>query len=187
VIKHLTLHDIQGMSHVKRWHCSSTRRSQNLAEHSYNVAMLALKLGSLLPNPLEDEDRLQLLELALVHDIPETQFGDVPSPTKWHLRDAHGLHYDQVMDAAFWVQRGADYAPNAEATPIVRDVLHIADVLEAALFIIPEGVNHALAASVVRECRDLTARLVPELSKAVAELLAKGGAPPCLLRDEVAK
>lgn len=187
MIEHLTLHDIQAMSHVKRWHSSSTRRPQNLAEHSFNVAMLGLKLGSLLHHGIEDEDRLQLLELALVHDISETQFGDVPSPTKWHLRDAHGLNYDAVMDQAFWVQRGAEHAPSAEAVPLVRDLIHIADVLEAALFILAEGNNHHLAASVVKECRALVERLLPILSKPVADLLTQAGAPVCLLRDEVAK
>lgn len=187
MIEHLTLHDIQAMSHVKRWHASSVRRAQNLAEHSFNVAMLGLKLGSLLANPIEDEDRLQLLELALVHDIPETQFGDVPSPTKWHLRDSMGLDYDAVMDRAFWVQRGAEYAPSEDATPLVRGILRIADVLEAALFILAEGYNHQLAASVVKECWALTQRLLPELSKPVAELLTQGGAPSWLLREEVSE
>lgn len=66
---------------VKRWHMIDTTRTQNLAEHSANVAMLAMLIA--LTAPIEFFDTYTYVgAVALVHDLPEAFTGDIPSHTK---------------------------------------------------------------------------------------------------------
>ncbi len=72
---------------VKRWHMIDTTRSQNLAEHSANVAMLAMLIS--MTAPIEFFDTYTYVgAVALMHDLPEAFTGDIPSHTKKLL---HGV------------------------------------------------------------------------------------------------
>ena len=66
---------------VKRWHMIDTTRTQTLAEHSANVALLAFYIASECPGMFFGPS-LPLAGLALLHDVPETFTGDIPSHTK---------------------------------------------------------------------------------------------------------
>jgi 5'-deoxynucleotidase YfbR-like HD superfamily hydrolase len=71
VINNLLQHRAGGA--VQRCHTVRHLGSYSVAEHSWGVAMLLLHLYPDHPN---------LLKYALVHDIPESLTGDVPSPAK---------------------------------------------------------------------------------------------------------
>lgn len=79
---------------VKRWHMIDTTRTQTLAEHSANVALLsyviAYKIGS--PTFLQP---LTIGMLALFHDLGETVIGDIPTHTKKALGKARD-HIDAL-------------------------------------------------------------------------------------------
>lgn len=59
---------------VKRMH-NLRARPQNLAEHSWGVAMLLLTVYPKAP--------AYLIQHALVHDLPELHTGDIPAFVKW--------------------------------------------------------------------------------------------------------
>ena len=71
----MSIHRIQD---VKRWHTYPVTRGQNLAEHSWSVAILAAYLADWTPSA-------ELLMAALVHDVAETELGDIPSTAKWEF------------------------------------------------------------------------------------------------------
>jgi hypothetical protein len=77
---------VMRMHAVKRWHMIDTTRVQTLAEHSANVALLAMMIAK--TAPIEWFDTFAVVAAAaLVHDVPETFTGDIPSHTKRHLDD----------------------------------------------------------------------------------------------------
>jgi len=87
------------MSSVKRWVIIEMSRAQSVAEHSYNVAVIANGLFDrlavdIMSFELRSESnelsclRSGVLEWALMHDLPEVLTGDIPSPVKKHLNEA---------------------------------------------------------------------------------------------------
>lgn len=60
---------------VVRWHTIPHLRPQNLASHSWAVALIISRLF-----PGTAKDRLALIEAALEHDLVEAQIGDMPRP-----------------------------------------------------------------------------------------------------------
>jgi putative hydrolase of HD superfamily len=56
--------------------------AESVADHSYGVAFIALLLAEMVPQPV---DRAKLLTIALLHDLPESVVGDLPSPAMAHF------------------------------------------------------------------------------------------------------
>lgn len=79
--KYKAIETVMRMNHVKRWHMIDTTRQQTLAEHSCNVAMLAMLCARRAPG-MYFGDPMAVSALALVHDVGEVFTGDVPTPTK---------------------------------------------------------------------------------------------------------
>lgn len=75
---------------VKRWHMIDTTRQQTLAEHSANVALLAMMIAMTSPIFLFNTGPI-VAAAALVHDIPEAFTGDIPTHTKKHLTGLDNL------------------------------------------------------------------------------------------------
>lgn len=61
---------------VRRCHVLRSIGEHNIAEHSWNVAILVNLITNWQPT-------LSMLQWALVHDAPELETGDVPAPVKW--------------------------------------------------------------------------------------------------------
>ena len=66
---------------MTRWHIVATAKRQSLAEHSFNVAMIAGyicdEIGEVSP-----ARKRRIMYFALHHDIDEVIYGDIPSPAK---------------------------------------------------------------------------------------------------------
>jgi hypothetical protein len=78
------LETVMRLHAVKRWHMIDTTRQQTLAEHSANVALLAMTIAKTAPVNTFDTHTV-VGAAALVHDIPEAFTGDVPTHTKRHI------------------------------------------------------------------------------------------------------
>lgn len=59
---------------VKRFHTKRTIHTQNVAEHSWGVALILLQVCT--PSS-------ELMRAALLHDVAEIEMGDIPAPFKW--------------------------------------------------------------------------------------------------------
>lgn len=68
---------------VKRWHMVETTRTQTLAEHSANVALLAWSIARTSPGGYLSSANVVII--ALVHDLGEAFLGDIPTPSKLRL------------------------------------------------------------------------------------------------------
>jgi 5'-deoxynucleotidase len=136
---------------VDRWQIVRTSRNQTMAEHSYMVTMIALQIA--LDFELPKHIVADIAGWALVHDTPETITGDVSTPAKKMMGfDDTGLIpiYDKIK---------------GEVTgSIAKNIVKIADLMEALMFLNTEGVgNHAASVKtgimidlnlLVTECRE---------------------------------
>lgn len=88
------------MQNIQRWSKSNPTRSENVAEHSLQVAMFAHCLGVLRNNVFTDlpkVDEHKLGTLALYHDAPEVLTEDVNSLIKYS--DQHMLELCREMES----------------------------------------------------------------------------------------
>ena len=84
---------------VKRWHMLDTTKTQSLAEHSGNVALLAHLIAHSAPGMFFGSSR-EATMYALMHDIGEVFTGDIPTPTKRHLMGLKAVE-DKVIPYTF--------------------------------------------------------------------------------------
>ena len=85
------------MRYITRWGLMRNTFSENIQEHSYQVAVLAHALAlirrDVLGLPGADPDRCAVA--ALFHDVSETLTGDMPTPIKYYNPDIKAA-YKQV-------------------------------------------------------------------------------------------
>ena len=74
--------EIRDLSHVPRWTIARTIRQQNVAEHSFYVAVYALQIAKIINWSTSEDDLLALTSIALIHDLHESFTGDTPGPVK---------------------------------------------------------------------------------------------------------
>lgn len=122
---------VMRMHAVKRWHMIDTTRVQTLAEHSANVALLAMLIAKTAPIEWFDT-YVVVAAAALVHDIPETFTGDIPSHTKRRLDDIKlGQLEREVTPSVF------DIAFNDHT----RRLIKLCDIADGIRFIRLHGVD----------------------------------------------
>lgn len=103
----LSVRDRLRAGHVSRWHIVNAVREQSLAEHSFNVAIIAMELAERLGFE-QWSDRVAVV--ALLHDIDEVVEGDIPAsakprkewePGKWTPEKI--VKVADVMEAYVWI------------------------------------------------------------------------------------
>lgn len=78
----MKINDILRASGVTRWHIVRTLRPQSLAEHTFDVVMIARAIAK-----IAGYDDYEIIKAALLHDLDEIVTGDIPTPTKQKARD----------------------------------------------------------------------------------------------------
>jgi len=78
----MKINDILRASGVTRWHIVRTVRPQSLAEHTFDVVMIARAVAK-----IAGVDDYEIIKAALLHDLDEIVTGDIPTPTKQKARD----------------------------------------------------------------------------------------------------
>lgn len=78
----MKINDILRASGVTRWHIVRTVRPQSLAEHTFDVVMIARAIAK-----IGGYDDGEIIKAALLHDLDEIVTGDIPTPTKSRARD----------------------------------------------------------------------------------------------------
>ena len=86
------------MKYIARWSLMRNTRSENVCEHSYDVAVIAHALAAMTNQKCVGAVNVEkCVTLALYHDTPEILTGDLPTPVKYYnhsIRDA----YQQVEE-----------------------------------------------------------------------------------------
>ena len=73
------------MRHIARWALMRNTRTENVEEHSYEVAVLAHALAAIGREVFhKDVDPDRAATSALFHDAPEIITGDMPTPIKYY-------------------------------------------------------------------------------------------------------
>jgi 5'-deoxynucleotidase YfbR-like HD superfamily hydrolase len=78
----MKINDILRASGVTRWHIVRTVRPQSLAEHTFDVVMIARAIAK-----IAGYNDYEIIKAALLHDLDEIVTGDIPTPTKNRARD----------------------------------------------------------------------------------------------------
>ena len=166
----LTLADVFRAQHTTRWHIlRESGRTQSVAEHSFNVALIAREVLSAVcsdgPTGRANFEVLlpRVLEFALVHDLPEVVLGDTVTITKRQAPEAF-VAMERRVDPD-----GADF--KAGLPKIVLDVVKVADLLDAIYHLqsYPHGSNHHPASPQVDSIRQ---SLFQSLDKRLKEAAA---------------
>ncbi len=123
--------ELRLFSYVGRWQIVQVNRRQTLTDHLYHVALLAWRLvedcGLRSKMDLNMED---VFREALLHDLPETLSGDIPSPV--HQKVKQNPEWKSWLTA-----RVTEFFPWYEEKPTsaVKYIVSVCDLLEACLFL----------------------------------------------------
>lgn len=94
---------ISRMKYINRWALMRNEHSENLAEHSFEVAVIAHALTVIGNKRLgKNLDSERAAFLGLYHDAPETLTGDLPTPVKYYndeVREAYRTIEDIACDS----------------------------------------------------------------------------------------
>ena len=122
----MKLNDMMRAQHVKRFHIVNTTKSQSVAEHSFNVALLAREIAIKMGFDSENIDKVTLA--AMFHDMDEVITGDIPTPTKLRFKEKGVDLNNNGIEVPY--QSGSDS---------VNRIVKIADYIEAAWFLEENG------------------------------------------------
>ena len=91
---------ISRMKYINRWALMRNEHSENLAEHSFEVSVIAHALTDLANKRFgKSLDCERAAFLGLYHDAPETLTGDMPTPVKYYSEEVRSA-YRTMEDAA---------------------------------------------------------------------------------------
>ncbi len=88
------------MKYINRWGLMRNTRSENICEHSLEVALVAHALATIGNRKFgKDYDPERAAMLAVLHDASEIITGDMPTPVKYHSEEIRRA-YAEVEDRA---------------------------------------------------------------------------------------
>lgn len=127
----MKINDMLRAQYVKRFHIVHTLKHQSVAEHSFNVAMIAREIAiefGLFGAAVEE-----VMLIALCHDLDEVITGDIPTPTKERAK-AGGVNLN-------------DNGIEVPYKAVLEDhklIVKVADYMEAIWFLDDNGIgDHA--------------------------------------------
>lgn len=149
--------------HVKRWTLVATTAQSTVASHSFCVAMIAMAIRRAMHNTNHFGEQ-ELCYHALLHDVDESETGDMPTPTKMAIREA-GVEPNNL----FSTQQMADPPPGC-----IKDIIKMADLIDNYVFIHDHGAG-ARARQAVAEVHGRLSRAIdearPDLAQAATKVL----------------
>ena len=170
------------MRYITRWGLMRNTFSENIQEHSHQVAVLAHALALIRRDilKLEGPDPDKCAVAALYHDASEILTGDLPTPIKYHnpgIKDAYKqverLAGNQLLDKLPAALRDSYEHLILEDDPEVLPIIKAADKLSAYIKCIEEqkAGNREFDSAAVQTMKALQAMKLPELDWFIAECL----------------
>lgn len=152
----MNLRDVYRSSDVTRWGIVKVARNQSVAEHSFQVAMIASRICDLMGEHHSFKDNV--VALALVHDLPEVITGDLASPLKGLLGD-EARHRLEEFEASITVLGHKVPQRPSKASYVVK----AADLIEAIAFLDQNAMTDhgSWVQQKLREDLDRRAKLYP--------------------------
>lgn len=138
----LTLAEKLRTAHTKRWQIVNVGRNQNVAEHSFLVQLIAIEVSracefsNARQGPFNTEKEHQIMRWAMWHDMMEVKTGDINTPVKAVIKKAVGESGIETLEKSY----SAEYTKiSADTWPITKDIVKLADYMEALNFLNEEG------------------------------------------------
>lgn len=134
------------MRYIARWALMRNTRTENVEEHSYEVAVLAHALAVIGRDVFQKEiDPDKTAVAALFHDAPEIITGDMPTPIKYYnpdiktaYRQVEAVAQDKLL-SMLPPELAPAYGPLVrESDPDVRRYVKAADKLSAHIKCVEE-------------------------------------------------
>ncbi len=186
---------VSRMKYINRWALMRNARTENLSEHSLEVAMIAhvlCTIGNVRYDRDLDADRAAMI--ALYHDASEIITGDMPTPVKYYgkeIREAYQKVEEIAVDTLL-EQLPEDlrdtYAPILHGDAVLTPYVKAADKLSAYIKCIEEQVSGSSEffsamrtteevlkkmAETLPEVNDFMQEFLPSYGKTLDELLGK--------------
>ena len=115
------------MRYITRWALMRNTDSENVQEHSHEVAVFAHALGVIRRDVLGQECDVNALAVqALYHDASEIFTGDLPTPIKYHNREITNAYHEvehlavEKLIALLPDQMKAAYREATQEDPLVK-------------------------------------------------------------------
>ena len=170
------------MRYITRWGLMRNTFSENIQEHSHQVAVLAHALALIRRDilKLEGPDPDKCAVAALYHDASEILTGDLPTPIKYHnpgIKDAYKqvehLAGNQLLDKLPSALRESYEHLILEDDPEVLPIVKAADKLSAYIKCIEEqkAGNREFDSAAQQTMKALQAMKLPELEWFIRECL----------------
>lgn len=119
---------IYNLSSLIRYNHLMHARSENVAEHSFYVALYTMELCRILE--LSDHERMCAVERAIIHDVHEVVTSDIPHNVKQHfpvirteLEKFEKMYNDEVF-----TKHNREYS-NLDRKDLIDNIVCFADVL----------------------------------------------------------
>lgn len=134
-VEPIEFYELARASHIKRWHIVNTAKEQNLAEHHYNVTVIALALWK---HIVGEPASAAFMGACLFHDVAEIRYGDIPTPGKRFLKEYYQVDLGDL---------DSELVPDIPYTlgvigQVECDIIKLADLIEAAWWIKENGLGH---------------------------------------------
>jgi 5'-deoxynucleotidase len=131
------------LQNIERWSLMRSTTPENVAEHSFHVALIAHALGTIAREIFNrDVNPDEAVTYALFHDATEVFTGDIPTPVKHHnpqilanFREIEALAAERLL-ATVPNQLQETYRPLLNRKPVnpdIEQILKAADLLDAYL------------------------------------------------------
>lgn len=109
------------MKYINRWGLMRNTRSENICEHSLDVAMIAHALAILRNKRFGGHiDPEQVATIAMFHDVTEIITGDLPTPVKYHSKTIRSAYHDVESMAQDRLLQLLPEDLREEYTPLLR-------------------------------------------------------------------
>ena len=172
---------ISRMRYITRWGLMRNTFSENVAEHSHMVAVLAHSLALIRRDILGlDADPERCAAAALYHDASEILTGDLPTPIKYYnpaIKNAY-KQVERVSGEKLLAMLPAELRPSMapylfEDDPVSHDIVKAADKLSAHIKCIEElkAGNAEFESAACQTRQALEAMRLPELDWFLAHCL----------------
>lgn len=136
------------LQHIERWSLMRNTTSENVAEHTYHVALIAHALCTISREMFgRNVNPDEAVTYALFHDAAEVFTGDIPTPVKHHnphilanFREIEAMAADRLLATVPPELRDV-YRPllkRKPADPELEKILKAADLLDAYLKCVSE-------------------------------------------------
>lgn len=163
-VMNMSVSDKLRAQYVKRWSTVHLTHQQSLADHSFNVAMVALDLMSSVYGNWDNALAGKILVHALFHDLDEVITGDIPTETKARIKAA-GPEVAKILDSF----------PESEdlLSRDISDLVKIADLIEGTFHVV-QHCNGVHAEQVARHCKTVMTFRINNLDNKILSAAAWG-------------